>query len=482
MQFTTTLNEEEEMKRNKLLAVAAAGVLTAATAVPALALENEFHGVFIGQYQVSNFNGSAWVDNNSTGQFLPAGHPKKQENANFFDSRGRLSWVAKANDNVKLVTLFEFDYTNWGNSSFASGRNQGGALGANGANFETKRAYLDLNMPNCPTNLKFGMQTVDDSFKGVFLSENAPGLMFTTPFGKNLETKAGFFRFFDSANSNGNGVGPVLGKAVMDFAMLDAKYSVDKNTKVGGAYYLINDARKNLGVASSTGPINGPAVSYHTLGVNAETVVGPLSLDGFLLYQFGDQLDTTAAKQDLSAFAANVGAKMKLGSGTLRSEFLYASGDSDPASGKVKSFQSVIGAYGVVPADGYYNGEMVLLFRDKYAMTIDNAIVMNQNNQNQGVIAGTLGYDMDFTSKLSGSANAGFAAVAKANGNAQQGNNKSDYLGTEINAEVTYKLYENVALNARAGYVFLGDYYKNVSTNGTPDNPYAVRVRAQYAF
>ena len=476
------------MKCNKkFLAVAAAGVLTVATAVPALALENEFHGKFIGQYMMSNFNGSVVTDGNNTATYMPAGLPKNAPDANFFDSRARLNWIAKVNDNVKLVSLFEFDYAFWGNSSFTTGRNQGGALGSNAANFETKQAYLDLNLPSCPTNLKIGMQPLDDSFKGVFVSDNAPGILASTPFGA-LTTSLGFFRFFDSGflrDSSGPVGGRTLGRNTMDFYLLDAKFKLNKETQIGGAYYAVDEGRRAGGSGSSS-PIVATAADaavYHTLGLNAETTAGPLTLDAFVLYQFGKQHDTTGARRTLSAFAGNVGAKLKVGPGTARTEFLYTSGDSDPASGKVKSFQSTIGAFGVVPSDGYYSGEMAILFRDKYAMTIDNAIVDSQNNMNQGVIAGTVGYDMAFTKKLSGSANAGFAAVAKSNGNPQRSTTSdSDYLGTEVNAELNYQVYDNVSMGARAAYVFLGNYYKNVASNGTPDDPYAIRLRVNYTF
>ena len=466
------------MKSNKkMLAVAAAGALVVATAVPALALENEFHGKFIAQYMLSNFNGSP---TGADPTFEPNGKPAKAPNANFFDSRARMNWIAKANDNVKMVSLFEFDYTNWGNSSFQSGRNQGGAIGSNGANFETKQAYLDINMPSCPSNLKIGMQPLDDAFKGVFVSDNAPGILASTPFGP-VSTQLGFFRFFDSQPNGGT-----LGKNTMDFYQLDAKYKINKETQVGAAYYIINDERaKGLGGdRSANAAVNGPAVVYHTLGVNGETTMGPLTLDGFFMYQFGDQRDTKGLSQTLSAFAGNVGAKLKAGPGAARAEFLYTSGDKHPDQGRVRSFQSVSGFGNGLPNDGYYNGEMAILFRDKYAMTIDNAMVASQNNQNQGVVALTAGYDMPITAKLAGSANIGTAWVAKSNGNANQSTTSDNgHLGTEINGELNYNVYDNVSLGMRAAYVFLGDYYKNVASNGgTPDDLYAVRFRVNYTF
>jgi hypothetical protein len=130
---------------------------------------------------------------------------------------------------------------------------------------------------------------------------------------------------------------------------------------------------------------------------------------------------------------------------------------------------------------------MVILGRDKNAYTTDNAIVYNSNNKNQGVIGGYIGYDLPINAKLTTAFNAGFAAVAKENNNKPinigTGRvNDSNYLGTEINAEATYQLFENLSFSTRVAYVFLGDYYKNVALDGTPVNPYDFKLIAKYTF
>src|SRR5690349_7152452 len=84
--------------KKKMLTVAAVSALTAATAVPAMALENEFHGMykFMG-YQTNFFTGVGGVldDQPRSGWFA--------------EQRARILYTAKANDNLKLVTHFEMD-------------------------------------------------------------------------------------------------------------------------------------------------------------------------------------------------------------------------------------------------------------------------------------------------------------------------------------------------------------------------------------
>jgi hypothetical protein len=448
------------MKSSKVMAALVTLGLAAAVATPAMALENQFSGSFTSFYDLTNYSAVY-------GQKDPVNNAPTE---NYFVQRARLGYTAKASDNVKLVTLFELDYTFWGNSSYATGRNSGGALGADSVNIETKNVYLDLNYPML--NTRIGMQGVDDAFKGSIFSADMAGIKVGHNY-TNAGVAAGFFRWNDSGTDFG------LGKKVSDMLMLDAKYNINKDLKVGAAYYYITDDRSN---GSTVTPVGAPTgftangdpiyaavtttanpnndVKVHTLGLNAEGVFGPLTLNGFAVKQFGDLNATTDAK----GYEFNVGARLNLGAaGTVRSELLYVSGGSNAF------YNADSGNEG----GGFYDNEMVILGRDKNAFTLDAAIVFDGANRGQGVIFGSLGYDYTFTDKLSASANAGFAAVTKNT----LGTSDSDYLGTEINAETNYKLTPNVTLGARAGYVVLGDYF-----NAGEDNPYDVKLLARFAF
>ncbi len=447
----------------KTLVITASAALTVATAVPALALENEFHGIFRLFGAVSNFNGSLPTkdaNGNDTGLYLPAEDGKRVPTATYIAQRARLMYIAKANDDLKLVTHFEID-SRWGDAAYTNRRNQGGAIGADTVNLETKSVYLDFNCPITGANVKVGMQPYDDAFKGVLFGADMAGLLASRSFG-SLDASAGFFRFDDKG---------LPGKKARDMVAATAKYAVTKDLKVGGAYYFIDDDR-----SGDYGYVNqeqGETNTFHNLGINAEANLGPVTLDGFFLYQFGSLRSPVG--RHVSAFAGNVGARGKIGPGTARAEFLYVSGDTGGSS--TNAFQSVDDEH------GFYNGNMQLLFRDAYAMTIDNAVVYTSNNQDQGVIAGFLGYDLPITSKLSTSFNAGFASVAKENRNSTLDTSNGKYLGTEVNASVDYKLFDNMTASVRGAYVILGDYFDDVTTDGKdPEDPYMGSVILNYAF
>lgn len=428
------------MKCNKkFLAVAAAGALTAATAVPALALENEFHGAFTTFYDLSNYTS---VGNNpwNVPATNAAGLQDDAPTSNYFVQRVRLGYNAKASDNVKLVTKFELDYNFWGNSSYSVARGSGGAIGSDSVNIETKTLYLDLNYPKY-VNAKIGMMGNTDSFKGILFDADMAGLIFSHDY-SNAGVTAGFFRWNDTSTTT-------LGKTTTDLFQLDGRYSVTKDVKVGAAYYYIEDDMVGAEV--------------HNVGISAEGIVGPVRLNGFALKQFGD----LTATEDADGYAFNLGARVPLGGGTLRSEFLYVSGGDE----------AFYNAAGGTEAGGYYDSEMVILGRDKNATTIDNAIIYDVSNYGQGVIMGAVGYDYPISSKLSASANAGFAAIAD-DENATVTSGSSDYLGTEVNAEVNYQLTDNVTLGARGAYVFLGDYFEGLDA----DDPYDMKVLVRYVF
>ncbi|WP_026841794.1 porin [Citrifermentans bremense] len=440
-------------KQNKKLLVAAiAAALSAASAVPALALENQFNGAFTAYYDNSNFTSSGVVQ-------------KDAPSTNYFVQRVRLGYTAKADDHVKLVTKFEFDYNYWGNSSYTVGRGTGGAIGADSVNMETKHLYLDLTYPQL--NTKIGMMPYNDSFKGLIFDADMAGILLSHDY-SNANISAGFFRLMDS-NKIGAQDNTRLGRNTNDMFTLDGKYSVSKDLTVGAAYYYISDDSNDFSASTNQN------AKVHNLGVNAAGNVGPIALNGFFLKQFGDLSKNTDAK----GYSFNVGAKMPLAGGTLRSEFLYVSGGKD-------AFYVTHSEPGFTEGGQFYDAEMIMLGRDKYATTIDNALIYDVNNFNEGVIMGTVGYDYTFNDKVSGSANVGFAAIADdANGAAARNafyggtltRGNGDYLGTEVNAEAYYKLTANVTLGARAGYVFVGDYFAN-----NVDNLYDAKLIAKYNF
>lgn len=463
--------------KKRLLAVLAAGALTAATAVPAMALENEFHGLF---------RVRAFLDNYSDGGAGTLTPSKEPGTRNFIEQRARLMYIAKANDDLKLVTHFEID-SRWGDNSYNSNgstRNNGGGIGADQTNLETKNVYLDFNIPSTPVNVKAGIQGFVDAYKGIVFNNDAAGVVASSKLG-DAAVQLAYFRFDDATSGNsfsnfGLAAAPASatvtdnttpGNRTRDFVNLSGKYNVTKDIKVGADYFLLYSDVFRSSVDRT---------DIHMLGVNAEAKAGDATVDGFFLYQLGKVGNSTAGvggAQTVNAFAANLGGKMKCGPGVARVNALYISGDkSTNASGDRNDFQTIMERGATTAGHAFYPGEMMIMLRNKYNTNSDKAVVFDLNNQGQGLIGGFLGYDVT-VNKLFVNTNLGFGAVAK---NSTSRNN--DYLGTEFNTEIGYKLYDNLTASFQGAYMVLGGYFAGTGSGSNPENPYTTRVQLQYTF
>jgi hypothetical protein len=480
-------------QRNKklvLAVLAAFGCMTSS----AYAIENEFSGTFRVKGDMTNFSGGS---NDASGK---AALSKDNRGSSYFFTEQRLrpKYTAKLDSDVKVVVEFEID-SRWGDTDKSStkGRNFGGAWETDNVNIETKNVYVEFPLVYIPTKAKVGLMGLDDAYKGIFFNADSAAVMTETILGKAKLT-IGWMRAYDNTNFNGStGTIPVVnstgategansgfhGKYSYDIGVLDAKYEINENLKVGGSYYLVyENLLKQQGFGYNI---------LHTLGVNAVAKLGPATVDAFILYQAGDNPVNNLGRpgKDVSAYAAQIAGTMKVGTnGVVRASFLYASGD-DGKSDTVRAFQS-ISSLGGETTSTYSSARMMMLIdHTRNATTTDRALIATITNNNMGVMAGFLGYDTEF-GKVFANANLGMAAGATGNDNKPVnlktgGYNSSNYIGTELNAEVGYNIGKNMKLSLLGGYVMLGDFYKNTVRNGgttatlpigTPDNPWKTEV------
>lgn len=461
------------MKSRTIMAALVTLGLAAAVATPAMALENEFKGSFRMKAFVSNF------DDGTTSGYDPAGNDKNAQTNSYVEQRIRLKYTAKASEDFKLKTDFKID-SRWGSGAYDTHRKLGGEIGSDTVNIETRAAYLDFNLPVHAINVKAGIQPWTDSYDGIFVDSQMGGLLASTKI-SDVDVTLGWFRLDDTAATP-------FGRDPRDLVILEGRYAVNKDVTVGGSYYMLNDAvdrdtKYLTNVAGTARTI--PKETVHTLGVNSEGKFGATTLNGYLLYQLGNLDDlTTGANRNISAFAAGIGAKSKLETGMLKASFLYASGDKN--SGGSKAFRDVQDLDGGTETD--YSSDMRMLRKDAFTGPSGKSFVQSINNRDQGLIFGSVGYDVDLSQKVFVGANVGFALVAEENANkpvnlSTNAVNSSNYLGTEINGNLGYKLVANVTARVQGAYTILGGYYKGVAKNGeTPSNPYSTNVMLVYSF
>lgn len=486
-------------QRKIQLSVAALAALGCISST-AFAMEHEFSGLLRIKGDFTNFDQSGGNDA-SANRTLYRSNPSKS----FFysEQRARLKYTGKFSEDVSVVAQFEIDSrwgdTSQGKSSVNATRNGGGAMETDQVNLETKNVYMNFAIPTLPTKVKAGLMPFDDAYKGVFLTTDIAGVMTTTTLDRTT-INAGWLRGYDNVNFNGadgtipkvnptpTGTGSMTGtdnpgRYSLDIGILEAKYAVTKELTVGGSYYLTYSNLEK----------NGYNV-LNTLGVNASYNFGDGTIDGFLLYQTGDNPtnDFGQLGQSVSAFAANVAAKIKAGPGTARGTILYASGDD--GQGKVSAFQCVNQLGDGNATSTFSSAQMTMLITNtRYAANTDRALINTVTNYNQGIAGAFFGYDLDID-KTFIKTNVGFAAVANDNNTFKPKNlakndySNGKYVGTEINAEVGYKISKNLTASVISGYVMLGDYYKDTVKNTktgaveTPDNPWKSMVVLNLAF
>jgi hypothetical protein len=463
---------------------------------------------------------------------------------NYFEQRARLFYTAKASDDLKLVTGFEIDsvwgdYAQGGFTRNAAGnntgtvnagtafRNSGGAMESDAVNLETKWVYLDFKIPSTPVQAKVGIQAMKDSLKGIFLDADLAGIVTSSKVGA-ATINVGYARAYDQSYFS---TSKVRGQEDLHFGILEGKMAVSKDLNLGAVYYISADQRNGGNGQALTTPLAGnlasptySSMAINVFGLTADAKVGPVDLSGFVATQFGIIKGVGSNPNALGnayqqAFAYNLAAKMAAGPGTFRSALLFTSGQGEGVSnnringwyGTQYSSNVTNQGYTNTAANTYNESNMMLLNRSAsmQGTTTDNSIVYQSGNgtnpfNSQGLYLLTVGYDAKITPKLYVNGNLGAAWTAKSNylkpvdrgaafnpvtGTFTSQKNGSNYMGTELNVETGYKMYDNLTASLQAAYVMLGGYYHNSSVAGSaatgfnaPQNPYTVRTCLTYAF
>jgi len=465
------------MSIKKTAAIAAAVAALAAVSVPAMAFENEFHGIYNIKGFVSNY------ENGGTAAINPLAYGETAKANNFIEQRARLQYTAKASDDLKLVTHFELDTKFGGDKSGKYGvSSDAGVLDADGVMIETKHVYLDFNLGKS-VNVKTGIMPVTDALKGTFIDADITGILATTKIDA-ATIRTGFFRYKTDTSlvttgptaATATASNPVnstqttaletntstIGHNNADLFLVDGKYAINKDLNVGGLYYLNSDY-------STATP-----VTVHVFGVTADAKIAGATVSGFVAAQAGH---SGVDSKSISAVAANVAGKLPIGPGTLKTAALYLSGDGDTGNKHITNWQSTT-------VTTYAEGGMMLLARTGVGGTTNDRTITGTSfgADTYGTILYTLGYDATITPKLYANANAGLLWVAKSN-SFNAGKKGCDLVASEINLETGYKVYDNLTAKVQIAYDILGGIYKDQGVGGkTPENPYTGRIGLSYAF
>lgn len=422
---------------------------------------------------------SAVADTNVAGYYRAKGHVGNYANygspviqadnptSSYVEHRIRAK-VGIGSENVRAYYFAEFDQM-WGDNTANVARGQGGALGGDSINLETKNMYLWFKLPDTSIDFAVGLQAQTDSYANIFFAADMSGVTTTFKFDP-VSVRAGAYKFFEGDTNEADDV---------DLYIAEAKLSPMKDVKLGLNLYVLRSGRGAIGAAPAFAAADTGSVMVYTPGVDFSAKAGPAALTGFAFYQTGSVENTGSPDVDIKAFAADLRADLNLGPGKVFVEGLYISGGDNNAA----EFESIVTAADWSATQVFYNRTgMQILFPNTDAINTATPLSINYNNGGRGLTHLAAGYSQKLGERIFGKVNAGYLRATKLN-NSTDSTRKGKSMGTEVNATVEYSIMKGLDFGLSGAYTWLGDFFKsNVAGVQDPDNAYDVYAKINYAF
>ncbi len=486
------------MKKLSILALAA--ILVIFFTVPASALENEFGGYwrtrFYSQKYFSGFDRGDDIND--------AGDEAGDDTVEAADTRTRLYYTAKINDNLKFVNKFEYDAvfgsSDQSRAAGATGNRGYGQVGADGANIEIKNSYADFNLG--PVNATVGVQPYS-LFRDFQISDDASGIIARWKAMDNFILAGSWLKALEGSDNDATGGEGENEDA--DTYTITGAFWFNENISIKPSISTTYSDELNEGLAgrilglASPASISG-ATPYIVLdeGEFGEAYLVTYGLDfdmtfdkwGLWLTAFGqtgevedvliDDDEDGAADDDedfdIEAYLVAVGGNVSfgevgfLGDFGLHSEFFWASGDDDADDDDIEGVISPFGSY-------YWSEIMGLGIFDN--ITSANA----PGDKITNVWAFNFGIDMKPMDKLKIVLDLWYAERVED----EQVSNDEDELGTELDVVITYQLVEGLNLDLVGAYLWAddataGDFRGGDVEEENEEDPYEFGARLSLSF
>ncbi len=396
-------------------------------------------------------------------------------------------------ENVKAVWFLESDML-FGDSASTVARNQGGALGADSIQIETKNLYLWFKIPDTSLDFTVGLQNQSDPYAGVLYGgADFAGIFMTAKF-EPMTFKLGWAKLYENLVQK------------TDDATL---YVVETNFLPGKAFsvglnfmYLQDDTGANSGVGLKLNPFDvaapGPTsalanrkVDLYTPGLNAALKLGPATIGGFFFYQVGtaESLIPGVADVDINAYGADLRADLKLGPVNLFLEGLYQSGDNDPTEYNAPIGLGDYQGTGTGPGgnSSYTRTRMQIMLASWDTINVSQCLVGCSGGvygdslgvQGRGLWHVATGANVGIGKRIKLEANVGYAEVVKLRTNEAF---RDKDLGAEVNAGLNYNIAPGLDFGLYGAYMALGDFNKTAVATFDPEDPWLGYMRFNYAF
>jgi len=413
-----------------------------------------------------------------------------------------------------LRASFEIDWT-WGDASYGSGGNFGSAVSGDQVNLQTQNIELEL-IPAKGWYINLGLQRMFDTpynpYRTVFDKMTTTGyrLAYWGTDGVGISVrkewdysrvKAGYYKLYENYVQLNDDV---------TLYELTSEFDATRAWKIGASAYYVSDRASGAGgvsilsqgfnslLASHNGvyKFNFGEVPYRAdvvwlgsfFGRNTEHWLDPWMITGFVNFNIGkaDTLQNQAISQsqwkkaiDIFGFAGNLRLSYRYGQTTndnVTLDMLYSSGDGNGI--KDGKYSGVItgNQWGAPAAIFISSGSYILMPHGNVVNRFTPAI-MDISNMGYGLTAATLNLSRGIVPhKLNGKIGGAFALsnVQPLGG--------GFFMGTEVNAGLSYNFGPFMSLELHGAYLMLGDFYDskqssysssvNGNSNKRPLNPW----------
>ena len=466
------------MKKLSILALAA--LLVIFFTVPAAALENEFGGYWRTRY----FSQKYFSGYDRGDRINDTDERADDDTIERADTRTRLYYTAKINDNLKLVNKFEMD------AIFGGGDSRGGTfdygdVGADGVAVEVKNTYADFNLG--PVNFTAGVQPYS-LFRDFQISDDASGIIARWQAMDNFILAGSWLKTFEGGEGDGE-------NEDLDTYTLTGAYWFTENISIKPSLSYARTDELNVDRGLAQRLLTGAAPLQEnidfTSGNFGDTYLLSYGLDfdmtfekwGMWLTAFGqtgevedvNQLDDDGLPDgdddyDIQAWLVALGGNVSfgevgfLGDFGLHSEFFYASGDDDDDDEDIEGVVSPFGSY--------YWSEIM-----GYGIFDNAASAGSPADKISNIWAFNLGVDMKPMDKLKIAIDWWYAELVED----EMSLTDEDTLGHELNGLVTYELVEGLNLDVVAAYLFADDATA-ANERDNEEDPYEFGARLSLSF
>jgi hypothetical protein len=406
------------------------------------------------------------------------------------DTRARLYYTAKLNDNLKLVTKFEMDAV-WGDAGW-------GDLGADGIAIEIKNVYAEWTMGSWMFRVGIQPWVLARSFA---IDNDAAGILAIGPnFGLPWWRSAfAWIRVFEGYNRTGLGKGH--NRADMDAFLFKQIFLLGSEKFQVAPWYVFLHSQdgEELSFLGFTDLVDN--VNIHMLGLSVDLDFDFMSLWFEGIYQFGDvtliengdvvQLlsflellkgDQIDDEYDVDGYLLAAGFTVPFPVGDVHGQMFYATGeDHGGAAGGGLRDGEIDAFLGIGGFTSYYWAEIMGLgvFDSQASVGSCGDVITNIMAANIGV---TFKNFIPNINNHSVTFDLWYAQLAQ-----NRDFDGGKVLGWETDLKISYELVEGLTLDIIGAYLFAGDATRPFAIadhrhNNPNANPYEIGTRLSLAF